>query len=64
MKLRNSSLLLMTTLCLSAQIPDLAGDWNGSLTAGGSTLRLALHVTRTDIGLAATLDSVDQSAFG
>jgi hypothetical protein len=43
----------------------LAGDWQGTLNAGSVQLRLILHVTAaTDGSLTATLDSVDQSAYG
>jgi D-alanyl-D-alanine-carboxypeptidase/D-alanyl-D-alanine-endopeptidase len=49
-----------------AQSPtDLAGDWFGSLVAGGGRLRLALHVTADSAGkLSVTLDSLDQGAMG
>jgi uncharacterized protein len=44
---------------------NIAGDWQGTLKAGGAELRLVLHVTqRTDGSLKATLDSVDQGANG
>lgn len=47
-----------------AQAP-LAGDWQGTLSAGGAELRLVLHITAgKDGALAATLDSVDQGALG
>ncbi len=43
----------------------LAGDWQGTLSAGGVQLRLVLHVTAgKDGALTATLDSVDQGAYG
>jgi hypothetical protein len=43
----------------------LAGDWQGTLSAGRVQLRLILHVTAAKDGsLTATLDSVDQSAYG
>ncbi len=43
----------------------LAGDWQGTLSAGSAELRLVLHVTAArDGSLTATLDSVDQGAFG
>ncbi|MGB8030647.1 MAG: alpha/beta fold hydrolase [Terracidiphilus sp.] len=43
----------------------LVGDWKGTLSAGGVELRLVLHVTAaTDGSLTATLDSVDQGAYG
>jgi hypothetical protein len=43
----------------------LAGDWQGTLSAGSAQLRLILHITAAKDGsLTATLDSVDQSAYG
>lgn len=43
---------------------DIAGDWEGTLHAGAD-LHLALHITRNAAGsLQATLDSVDQAAYG
>jgi len=42
----------------------VAGDWQGTLTAGGAQLRLVLHITAgKDGALTATLDSVDQGAY-
>src|SRR5271165_3366964 len=47
---------------VSAQ--DIAGDWEGTLHAGVD-LHLVLHITKGDDGaLKATLDSVDQKAYG
>ena len=44
---------------------EIAGDWQGSLDAGGKTLHLALHVTKDGSGaLRATMDSIDQGAMG
>src|SRR5208283_306423 len=44
---------------------NIAGDWQGTLKAGGAELRLVLHVAKnTDGSLKATLDSVDQGANG
>ncbi len=57
------ALLLVATTVVHAQ--DIAGDWQGTLSAGGMELRLVLHVTKsTDGSLKATLDSVDQGANG
>lgn len=43
----------------------LAGDWQGTLSAGGAQLRLVLHIAAgKDGALTATLDSVDQGAYG
>ncbi|MGO8932668.1 MAG: hypothetical protein ACLPLZ_01060 [Terracidiphilus sp.] len=43
----------------------LAGDWQGTLSAGGAELRLVLHMgAARDGSLTATLDSVDQGAYG
>lgn len=44
---------------------ELAGDWQGTLSAGGAELRLVLHLTAgKDGALTGTLDSVDQGALG
>ena len=46
-----------------AQAQDIAGDWQGTLSAGGA--ELVLHITKAPDGsLKATLDSVDQGANG
>jgi hypothetical protein len=43
----------------------IAGDWQGTLKAGGAQLRLVLHITAAkDSSLSATLDSIDQGANG
>jgi fermentation-respiration switch protein FrsA (DUF1100 family) len=55
--------LTLVPLC-RAQTP-IAGDWQGTLSAGGAELRLALHITAAKDGtLSATLDSLDQGANG
>jgi hypothetical protein len=42
----------------------LAGDWQGTLNAGGVELRLVLHVAAAKDGsLTATLDSLDQNVY-
>ncbi|HEY3862699.1 MAG TPA: alpha/beta fold hydrolase [Verrucomicrobiae bacterium] len=44
---------------------DIAGDWNGTLEAGGQKLRLAFHIAALAGGVyEATLDSLDQGANG
>ena len=48
----------------SAAALSIAGDWQGTLDAGAQ-LRLVLHVVAaTDGSLTATLDSIDQGAYG
>ncbi len=43
----------------------VAGDWQGTLDAGGQQLHLALHIKQAADGtLSATLDSLDQGANG
>jgi fermentation-respiration switch protein FrsA (DUF1100 family) len=43
----------------------IAGDWQGTLHAGGAELHLALHIAAAKDGtLSATLDSIDQGANG
>jgi hypothetical protein len=56
-------LLLGTAQAASA--PQPVGDWQGTLTAGSSSLRVVLHITQDKGGaLTGTLDSPDQSANG
>ncbi len=64
------TLLLLTLISLTwiaaaniahAQNPDISGDWQGTLNAGGQDLHLVLHITKaSDSSLKATLDSIDQ----
>ena len=60
--------LILTTLLMAATLlhaQDIAGDWQGKLSAGGMELRLVLHVTKGADGvLKGTLDSIDQNVNG
>jgi len=47
-----------------AKPSDIDGDWLGTLDSGMGKLRLLLHITNTEDGLTATMDSLDQSANG
>lgn len=48
-----------STLAQAQPAPDAAGDWRSTLSQGGVSLRLALH-----LGAVSTFDSADQGAFG
>ena len=58
------SILIFLVLLISSalsQAQDIAGDWQGTLSAGGAELRLVLHIVKApDNNLKATLDSIDQ----
>jgi hypothetical protein len=56
-------LALAAAVCLHAQ-PDVAGDWHGTLQAGGASYRLVVHIVKNEAGLGGTLDSLDQGALG
>jgi len=43
---------------------EIDGTWAGTLDVGGNTLRLVFHITNTEKGLVATMDSPDQNAKG
>jgi|SRR5579871_430338 len=47
-----------------AKPSDIDGDWLGTIDAGAAKLRLAFHITNTEDGLTATMDSLDQGAKG
>jgi hypothetical protein len=56
--------LIISGVCL-AQGQDVVGDWQGILNAGTAKLHVILHITKDSGGnLKATMDSVDQGAFG
>src|SRR5512144_1738296 len=67
--MKNNFLILLFLLGLSCQVfgqtpaKDFQGSWQGTLEAGGTKLRLALIITKSDAGVyAGKLDSLDQSA--
>lgn len=44
---------------------NLAGDWNGTLDAGGNVMHVAWHLTvAPDGSFASTLDNIDENIFG
>lgn len=43
---------------------EVAGDWQGTLSASGVELHLVLHLTKEGSGYKGTIDSIDQSANG
>jgi len=47
-----------------AKPSDIDGTWTGALDAGGQKLRAVFHITNTEDGLTATMDSPDQNAHG
>lgn len=47
-----------------AKPSDIDGAWTGTLDTGVSKLRVVFHITNTEDGLIATLDSPDQGAKG
>ncbi len=47
-----------------AKPSNIDGDWLGTLDTGMAKLRLVLHITNTEDGLTATMDSPDQSVNG
>jgi hypothetical protein len=47
-----------------AKPSDIDGAWMGTLDAGATKLRVVFHITNTEDGLTATMDSPDQGAKG
>src|ERR1700757_5109581 len=62
--LRNRVLLLAAAVSAFSQTaPVLEGDWHGTVSAGGASLRLALHIEKAPDGLyLGRLDSLDQGS--
>jgi hypothetical protein len=64
-KLIPLALVVLALTPISRAQSQIAGDWQGTLSAGGAQLRLVLHVTAAKDGsLSSTLDSLDQGAPG
>ncbi len=58
---------LILSVFMVAQSSDpakIAGDWEGTLSVQGQSLRLVIHIKYADNELSATLDSPDQGANG
>jgi hypothetical protein len=65
MKLLMSALCLTLAMAAPAGAQTIAGDWQGTLAAGGAELRLVLHLTPDGKGgYTAALDSPDQGTKG
>ena len=43
---------------------DIDGNWMGDIDTGMVKLRVVVHIVNTDQGLTATMDSLDQNAYG
>ncbi len=43
---------------------EITGEWNGLLKVQGIELRVVFHITKTEVGYTATMDSPDQSVTG
>jgi len=64
-KLSIVSLAVMTFTPLSTAQVKLAGDWQGTLDAGGTTFHVAWHaVAAPDGTLTSTFDNIDQNIYG
>ncbi len=60
---KNTFLFLFFFATFNTFAQDITGDWKGLLKVPGAELNLILHIAKTENGLNATLDSVDQKAF-
>ena len=63
--MKNTSLIILfSLLSLTTFAQDITGQWNGILKVPGTQLRLVLHISKTETGYSATMDSPDQGAKG
>lgn len=58
------ALLFTLVAGLSVMGQDVTGQWNGLLKVQGTQLRVIFHITKTDTGFSATMDSPDQGVNG
>jgi hypothetical protein len=60
-----AAILLVVAGTLPAQAQTVAGEWQGTLRAGATSLRVAIHISADSDGqFKGTLDSLDQGARG
>ena len=59
---KNILLLFILLSVLSSTAQDITGQWNGLLKVQASQLRVVFHVSKTETGYRATMDSPDQGA--
>lgn len=55
---------LCTLFAVAGFAQEMTGTWYGTLDAGAAKLPLVLHITKTDTGFSATMDSPAQGANG
>jgi uncharacterized protein len=59
------SMTLLITSAFAASTSNVAGDWEGAVNTGSTSLRIVIHVAQDKDGkLTATMDSPDQGATG
>ena len=56
--------IITLALATPAAAQEAAGDWKGALETPNGTMRIVMHIDKTDSGYAVTGDSVDQGAYG
>lgn len=49
---------------MAAYSQDITGEWDGALNIQGNSLRMVFHISKTEAGFSATMDSPDQGAKG
>lgn len=65
LKLFVPALFALTLAPFSTAQANLAGDWNGTLDAGGNIVHVAWHLTVAPDGTqTSTLDNIDESVYG
>ena len=55
-----STLVIVLASCATTNQNTPIGDWSGTLSFPGASLRLIFHITESDNGYSTTIESVDQ----
>ena len=58
------SLIFLFFITASATAQEVTGDWYGNLEIKGQKLGIVIHVSKTETGYSATMDSPDQNGYG
>ncbi|WP_338839774.1 alpha/beta hydrolase family protein [Flavobacterium ginsenosidimutans] len=62
--MKKKILLLLSCITFAASAQQISGSWAGTLKVQSSSLRLVFHISKTEAGYSALMDSPDQGAYG
>lgn len=62
--MKKKILMLLSFITFAASAQQINGSWAGTLKVQSASLRLVFHISKTETGYTAVMDSPDQGAYG